>query len=145
MPPKESTRSLIGEESVFQGKFYVKGRIEILGKFEGELEAQDEVIIGPTGKVKTPVVVSETVIVEGTLIGNIKASQRVVLAETGRILGDIEAPILDMKNGVVIQGKINITGNNKKKIEDLVKESYGSEKMSLDTKAPNATEATASI
>lgn len=127
MPPKgDNLNSTIGEGSVFQGNFFIQGSIQIDGKFEGELKAESQVIIGETGKVKTPVVVAGRVIVAGTLIGNIKASEEVTLTETGRILGDVETPILNMHKGVVVQGKINITGGQTKQVDDLVKESYSS-------------------
>lgn len=127
MPPKgDNLNSIIGEGSIFQGNFFVNGSIQIDGKFEGELKAESQVIIGETGKVKTPVVEASRVIVAGTLIGNIRATDEVNLLETGRILGDIETPILNMQKGVVVQGKINITGGQNKKIEDLINESYQS-------------------
>ncbi|HCL55428.1 MAG TPA: cell division protein [Spirochaetia bacterium] len=127
MAPKgDNLNTVIGEESVFQGNFYIKGSIQIDGKFEGELKAESQVIIGEKGKVKTPVVEATRVIVAGTLIGNIKAKEEVNLLETGRIIGDVETPILNMQKGVVISGKILITGGQNKDIESLVKEAYQS-------------------
>lgn len=127
MPPKgDNLNSIIGEGSVFQGNFFINGSMQIDGKFEGQLKSQSQVIIGESGKVKTPVVEAAKVIVAGTLIGNIKATDEVNLLETGRILGDIETPILNMQKGVVFNGRVNLTGGQSKKIDDLVKESFNS-------------------
>jgi len=129
MPPKgDNLNSIIGEGSVFQGNFLINGSIQIDGKFEGELKAESQVIIGETGRVKTPVVEASKVIVAGTLIGNIKSSAEVNLLETGRVLGDIETPVLNMQRGVAINGKVNITGGHNKRIEELVKDSYDDSK-----------------
>jgi len=127
MPPKgDNLNSTIGESSVFKGNFFIKGSIEINGKFEGELSAESHVIIGETGKVKTSVIKANKVIVAGTLIGNIQADEEVSLLETGRVLGDIQTPVLNMSKGVVVQGKITITGGQNKDIANLVKESFES-------------------
>jgi len=115
--------SIIGEGSVFEGKFYISGSLQINGKFEGEIKTEDQIIIGETGKVKTNIS-ARRVIVAGTLIGNINASEEVVLMETGRILGDITTPILHINKGVVVQGKINITGGQKKEARKIIEESY---------------------
>lgn len=127
MPPKgDNINSIVGEGSVFQGNFFINGSIQIDGKFEGELKAESQVIIGETGKVKTSVIEAGKVIVAGTLIGNLKVSDEINLLETGRILGDIDTPILNVQKGVVVHGKINVTGGQNKQITDLVKESYSS-------------------
>ncbi|MBU1077716.1 MAG: polymer-forming cytoskeletal protein [Spirochaetes bacterium] len=115
--------SVIGEGSVFEGKFYIQGSLEINGKFEGEIRTDNQIIIGETGKVRTNII-AKKVVVGGTLIGNIKADEEVLLLETGRILGDILTPILNLEKGVVIQGRIVITGGQKKETKKIVEESY---------------------
>ena len=64
--------SLIGEGSVFDGKFYINGSLQVDGRFEGEIKTEDQLIVGRTGKVKTDIV-AKRVIVGGTVIGNIDA------------------------------------------------------------------------
>jgi len=115
--------SIIGEGSVFEGKFYIQGSLEISGKFEGEIKTEGQIVIGKTGKVKTNII-ARKVIVGGTLIGNIKATDEVVLLDTGRILGDVSTPILNIQKGVVVQGKINITGGQKKETKKIIEESF---------------------
>ncbi len=115
--------SIIGEGSIFEGKFYISGSLQINGKFEGEIKTENQIVIGETGKVKTNIS-ARRVIVAGTLIGNINATEEVVLLETGRILGDITTPILHINKGVVVQGKINITGGQKKEAKKIIEESY---------------------
>ncbi len=123
MASKDYVNSLIGEGSIFEGNFYIEGSLQINGKFEGEIKTNEEIIIGETGKVKTNIS-ARRVTVGGTLIGNIKASEEVLLLETGRVLGDIATPILHLNKGVVIQGKITITGGQKKDTKKIIEESY---------------------
>lgn len=119
----DNVNSVIGEGSIFEGKFYIQGSLLINGKFEGEIKTDELIMIGETGKVKTNVS-ARKVIVAGTLIGNINAHEQVVLEETGRILGDITAPVININKGVVIQGKITITGGQKKDAKKIVEESF---------------------
>ena len=123
MALRDSVNSIIGDGSVFEGKLYIQGSLEINGKFEGEIKTEGQILIGRTGKVKTNIIAKKA-IVGGTLIGNIRAGEEVLLLETGRILGDVSTPILNMQKGVVVQGRINITGGQKKETTKIVEESF---------------------
>ena len=46
------------------------------------------------------------------------------MIETGRVLGNIEAPKIDVGEGAVIQGEMTITGGQKKDITKIVQESF---------------------
>ena len=129
---KDSINSVIGPGSIFEGKFYIAGSLRIDGKFEGDIKTEDALVIGETGKVKTNISAKE-VIISGTLIGNIKAENEVKLEGTGRMLGDITAPYLELQKGVITKGNITITGGQKKDVRKIVEESFGGIK-SLDSK-----------
>ena len=115
--------SVIGEGSIFEGKLYIQGSLEVNGKFEGEIKTEGQITIGKTGRVKTNII-ARKVIIGGTLMGNIRAHEEVLLLETGRVLGDVTTPLLNLQKGVVIQGKINITGGQKKETKKVIEESF---------------------
>ncbi|MBI3394661.1 MAG: polymer-forming cytoskeletal protein [Spirochaetia bacterium] len=125
----DSMNSVIGPGSIFEGKFYISGSLKIDGKFEGEIKTEEALIVGETGKVKTNIS-AKSVVVAGTMIGNIAAENDVRLEKSGRLLGDIHAPTLQIQPGVVAQGSITITGGQKKDVKKVVEESYGGLKMS---------------
>ncbi|MGO9413217.1 MAG: bactofilin family protein, partial [Spirochaetia bacterium] len=57
MPNKnENSNCIIGEGSIFNGRFYVNGSILIEGKFQGDIRTDDQLTVGPSGKVKTDIV-----------------------------------------------------------------------------------------
>ena len=126
----ESANCLIGEGSVFEGRFFVEGSIRIEGKFEGEIKTEDQLIIAPSGKVKTDIV-AKRVVVAGTLIGNIKASEEVNLLETGKVLGNIETPKLIVEPGIVSQGKVSITSNVSGDVESVINTAFGEDAKTL--------------
>ena len=124
MAKRDMINSVIGDGSSFKGTFIVKGSFQIDGKFEGELKIDGHLVIGPNGKVKTSTIMTESITIAGTLIGNIDAKREVILIETGRVLGNIEAPKIDVGEGAVIQGEMTITGGQKKDITKVVHESF---------------------
>lgn len=121
--------SVIGPGSIFEGKFYISGSLRIDGKFEGEIKTENELVVGETGKVKTNIS-AKTVVVAGTMIGNITAETEVRLDKSGKVLGDIQTPVLHLTPGVVAQGMVTITGGQKKDAKKVVEESYGGLKLS---------------
>ncbi|MEE8590624.1 MAG: polymer-forming cytoskeletal protein [Spirochaetia bacterium] len=122
--------SVIGENSVFEGRFYVSGSILIEGKFDGEIKTEDHLTVGPTGKVKTDIY-ARKVTVAGTLIGNITASDEVDLLENGKVLGNINTPKLNVETGVLIQGMVTITGGQSENVTQVIRQSFGEEVESL--------------
>lgn len=127
MPSKnDTTNCVIGEGSIFNGRFYVNGSILIEGKFQGDIRTDDQLTVGPTGKVKTDIV-AKRVTVAGTLIGNITASEEVSLLHTGKILGNISTPKLIVEPGVITEGKVTITSGQTEEARKLIEESFGAE------------------
>jgi len=127
MAAKNGTQlnSVIGEGSIFEGKFYIDGSLQIDGRFEGEIKTKEQVIVGESGKVKTDID-AKRVTVSGTVIGNINAEESVFLLSTGRVLGNIKAPRVHIEDGVVIQGEVSIDGGQKKAAKSIIEESYSS-------------------
>ncbi len=116
--------TVIGANSVFEGRFAVKGNLRIDGKFEGTVLRVDQLQVGPEGKVKADIKATN-VVVEGIVIGNITASTRILLLSTARVLGDVRTPELIIQDGVVLEGKCTISrlelDNTKDYIEKLYK------------------------
>ncbi len=123
MAKYDQVNSVIGEGSSFEGKFYISGSLKVNGNFEGEIKTEETLIIGPTGKVKTNILARE-VIMSGALLGNIEASERVRLIENGKMLGNIKTPILQISEGVVYKGNVNITGDSKQDPQKIIDECF---------------------
>lgn len=127
MPSKNETNNcVIGEGSIFEGRFYVNGSILIEGKFHGDIKTDDQLTVGPSGKVKTDIV-ARKVTIAGTIIGNISASEEVSLLHTGKVLGNITTPKLIVEAGVITEGKVTITSGQVDDARKIVEESFGTE------------------
>jgi cytoskeletal protein CcmA (bactofilin family) len=122
----DTTNCVIGEGSIFDGRFYVNGSILIEGKFQGDIRTDDQLIVGPTGKVKTDIQ-ARRVTVAGTLIGNIFATEEVSLLHTGKVLGNIVTPKLTVEPGVITEGKVTITSGQTDDARKVIEDAFGSE------------------
>jgi cytoskeletal protein CcmA (bactofilin family) len=120
----DTPNCVIGEGSIFDGRFSVNGSILIEGKFTGDIRTDDHLIVGPSGKVRTDIV-ARRVTVAGTLIGNIAAGEEVTLLHTGKVLGNITTPKLTIEPGVITEGKVTITSGQAEDAKKIIEDSFG--------------------
>jgi cytoskeletal protein CcmA (bactofilin family) len=120
----DTPNCVIGEGSIFDGRFSVNGSILIEGKFTGDIRTDDHLVVGPSGKVRTDIV-ARRVTIAGTLIGNIAASEEVTLLHTGKVLGNITTPKLTVEPGVITEGKVTITSGQAGDAKKIIEDSFG--------------------
>ena len=102
MRPGE-VHTLLGKGSEFEGKLTFEGQVRIDGKFSGQISTKDVLVIGDGAKVNAEILAG-TVIVNGQVEGNIRATQHIELHQPGRIKGNLETPALSMDKGVIFEG-----------------------------------------
>jgi len=95
--------ALLGKGSEFEGKLAFEGKVRIDGTFS-EISTNDLLMVGDGAKV-TAEISCGTVIVEGEVIGNIKATSAVELRRPAKVHGDITTPSLVIEKGVVFEGR----------------------------------------
>jgi cytoskeletal protein CcmA (bactofilin family) len=81
--------------------------LRIEGTFEGDIDIQGLVIIAPTGRVDCEHLRAHAVLIEGTLKGNITA-ERVEIASSGRVWGDVATGALSTAEGAFLRGTITM-------------------------------------
>jgi len=95
--------ALLGKGSEFEGKLTFEGQVRVDGKFSGQIMTKDTLVIGEGARVSAEITAG-TVIVNGWVEGNIRASQLIELHQPGRIKGNLETPALAIDKGVVFEG-----------------------------------------
>ena len=95
--------AFIDEGSEIEGKFTFNGTVMMNGKFSGEINSSDSLIIGEKGIVNATVRAG-VVLINGEVIGNVLATERVELRGTARVYGDVEAPVIVVEEGVHFEG-----------------------------------------
>lgn len=95
--------SLIAADVTIEGKIEGAGHVRIAGRFKGDVNVQGNVTIEQGAHV-TGQIAAATVMVSGEVHGNIQASSRVELLETGIINGDVKAAVLTVAAGSRMRG-----------------------------------------
>ncbi len=95
--------TLLGKGSEFEGKLTFEGQVRIDGKFNGQIVTKDVLVIGDGARV-TAEINAGTVIINGTVEGNVRAAQLIELHAPARVKGSLESPALTMDRGVVFEG-----------------------------------------
>ena len=102
--PRYGIGAFLDAETEIEGRYACSGTVVLNGKFRGEIHAKDTLIIGEGGSVQASIV-ARSLIVHGDLVGNVMASERVELRGAARVSGDIDAPVIVMEEGVLLEGQ----------------------------------------
>ena len=78
--------------------------LKINGKFEGTLDTRGSLIIGENAVVQATIK-GETITISGKVTGNIFAQQVLRIFPPGEVMGDIVTPVLEVKEGAILQGR----------------------------------------
>jgi cytoskeletal protein CcmA (bactofilin family) len=91
------------------------GPTELLieGEVDGEIRVDSAVMIGTDGVVRGPIA-AQVVRVGGRVIGNVQASDRVEVAPSGGLEGDIAAPRVVIAEGAFFKGRIDMRSDRDK-------------------------------
>ena len=95
--------TLLGKGSEFEGKLTFEGQVRIDGKFNGHIITKDVLVIGEGARVQAEINAG-TVIINGTVEGNVRAAQLIELHAPARVKGNLESPALTMEKGVIFEG-----------------------------------------
>jgi len=114
-------KAYLGSDALFKGTLTFEGTVRIDGKFEGQVNTHDTLVIGETGDMKADIKVG-TLVCKGRLNGGVVASKKVEMHPASKIKGDIQTPALSIALGALIDGNLDMTGGESKKVVDLVQE-----------------------
>ena len=103
MKKRDEIKAFLGKNTEFEGRLQFNGAVRIDGHFKGEIHAEGTLIVGETAVLETDVFVAN-VIVSGEIRGNVTATERIEVHAPGKIIGNIQAPVLVIAEGVVFEG-----------------------------------------
>ena len=101
--------TLLGRGATFEGKLTFEGTVRVDGRFKGEVFSDDVLVIGEGALVEAEIDVGE-VIIQGTVVGNIKAKRSIEIHAPGRVKGDLHTPSLVIDKGVIFEGRSFMEG-----------------------------------
>jgi cytoskeletal protein CcmA (bactofilin family) len=89
--------------SSFKGELEFEDTMRIDGKFNGRIHSKNELIVGEAAYIEGDIHVGR-IAISGTVVGKIKADQRVEIHRNGKVYSDIDTPALVIEEGAVFQG-----------------------------------------
>lgn len=104
--------AFLGGETSFDGKLSYTGAVRLDGRFKGEIHSEDLLIVGETAKIEGDVHVGAA-LVQGEVVGNISAKEKVELHHPGRVTGDITTPVLVIDDGAIFDGNCKMKERKK--------------------------------
>ncbi len=99
--------TIVGVNVALSGTLKDQNDIAIYGMVDGEVMTESSVTIAQSAQVKGPVR-GQLVTVAGTVHGEIDASEKLEILETGKIYGSIATKDLIVRSGAFIVGKVSM-------------------------------------
>ena len=106
----ERITTTLGRETEFNGIMRFKDSLKIDGNFTGEIVSAGFLYIEQGATITANIRVG-SVVVGGTVKGNIEATEKLEMLSTGKVYGNIRTGKLKIADGVVFEGKCEMIKN----------------------------------
>ena len=100
--------AFIDEGSEIEGTCTFGGTVMLNGTIRGEMISTGTIIVGEKGAAQANLRAA-AIVVSGHVTGDLVATQRIELRGAARVFGDIEAPVVVIEEGVLFEGRCQMT------------------------------------
>ncbi len=97
---------LIGKGITVRGEITGTGDLHVAGRMEGKVNLSGTLVVEDGAEVEADVAAT-AIVVGGQVRGNLMASARIELLASGRIQGSCRARSLVVREGALLNGKVN--------------------------------------
>ncbi|MBC8288637.1 MAG: polymer-forming cytoskeletal protein [Nitrospinae bacterium] len=97
---------LLEKNTETRGKITHSGKVQVAGKFEGQIIAQ-AVLIDKTASV-TANIAAEVVMCRGRVVGDIRATHKIKITRNAEVKGDIHSPSFIIEKGATFEGRCSM-------------------------------------
>lgn len=98
----------IGASIVVRGEMIAHEDVLIAGRVEGSIRIEGHRVTVAPGAQVVAEIHGREVVVAGRVVGNVSASDRVDVRETGEMEGDMVTPSLKMSDGATFRGRVDM-------------------------------------
>jgi cytoskeletal protein CcmA (bactofilin family) len=95
--------TILGKGSAFDGKLTFEGAVRIDGDFSGEIRTEGTLYVGESARVQAQITAAR-IVVQGTVRGDLVASDAIELHAPARVHGSLAAPTLEIQKGSWFEG-----------------------------------------
>ena len=111
---KHEAEKVLDVDASMQGTLVFKDSVnlKINGRFEGVLNTKGSLLIGEEAVVNADIT-GESIVIAGTVTGNVNALKELKLISPARVVGDIRAPLLSIAEGATFDGSCRMLADSK--------------------------------
>lgn len=106
-----TTDTLIGEGTIFEGKIRSEASVRIEGQIIGDIDCLGDVLVGEQGIVKSNII-ARNVIIAGSVFGNVNTKGKLTITSTGKLHGNTNAASFIIEEGGLFQGSSMMEDKN---------------------------------
>jgi len=104
----EKQQSIVAEAVAIVGQLNCQDDLSLEGQFKGSIQAAEyTVVIGSNGLADGDIT-AKNLLVKGKVVGEISVADRIIIAKTGTIVGNLQAARVELENGAKYKGIIEI-------------------------------------
>ena len=110
--PRKSEPSIVGPSILVQGDMTGDEDLIVQGRIEGSIALKKNLVtVGKDGRVNATVN-AQIIRVEGTVEGELRGREQVIVTRTGSVSGNIVAPRVTLEDGCRFKGSIDMEGSD---------------------------------
>lgn len=111
----ESELTLIGENTKIEGQIHFTGMTRVFGTLKGQIQADEgsSLILMESAVVEGSLDV-DTVMIAGFVRGEIRAKRKILIEGTGRVIGNLHAPSIQVDFGAFVEGEVQMPSASSK-------------------------------
>ena len=104
----EKKQSIVAQAVAIVGQLNCQDDLSLEGQFKGSIQAAEyTVVIGSNGLADGDIT-AKNLLVKGKVVGEISVADRIIIAKTGTIVGNLQAAKVELENGAKYKGIIEI-------------------------------------
>jgi cytoskeletal protein CcmA (bactofilin family) len=107
----EDFDTILSPDIDFSGTLNFEKPFLIRGKLSGEIAARGLLVVDEDAVVEANINASR-VIIRGSVKGDVRATEKVEVTITGKLIGNVTAPEIFMETGCVFNGRCTMTQRN---------------------------------
>jgi len=102
--------TVLSRDIDFSGTISFEEPLLIQGNVSGDIDAKGLLVIDEDAELSAGVIKTSQLVIRGFVKGDVIATERVELAGTGRLDGDVVTPEISMEAGCMFNGRCSMSG-----------------------------------
>lgn len=138
-PPARGRAANIGSSLFIKGEVSGSEDLTVEGRVEGKIDLKDHNLsIAPSGRVSAEIH-AKTVTIYGEVNGDVHADDKVEIAETGKLVGDLYSPRVSISDGAQFRGSVDMgrTGGSAQVMSTSIKDTSIKDRVPASMVSPS--------